>query len=105
VIPSADDALRVSRFTVLADAEPGLVPRPIEPLAKHGLIPHHLEAVAKDAAMRLSLGVELDSGAASLLAASLRRIVGIRTVPAEPARLRSRPWHQPEIDRLQQERA
>jgi hypothetical protein len=69
--PSAADVCRVSRCTVLADAEAGLLPRPIEPLAKHGLIPGRLEAVVEDAAVRLSLGVERDGGAASLLGASL----------------------------------
>ncbi|WP_019014900.1 hypothetical protein [Elioraea tepidiphila] len=81
----ADDVLRVRRFTVLADAEPGLLPRLIEPLAKRGLVPRRLEVVAEDATMRLSLSVELDGGAASLLGASLRAIVGVRTVLAEPA--------------------
>ena len=82
---SADDALRVRRFTVLAEAEPGLLPRLIEPLAKRGLVPTRLEAMADGATLRATLSVELDAAAAQLIGASLRAIVGVATVLTDPA--------------------
>jgi hypothetical protein len=82
-LPDAD-APRLRRFTVLGEAEPGLLPRLIEPLAKRGLIPRRLEAVVEGATMRVSLSVVLDSGCASHLAASLRATVGVIAVLADP---------------------
>ncbi|WP_439577514.1 hypothetical protein [Elioraea sp.] len=80
-----DDAWRVRRFTVLAQAEPGLLPRLIEPVAKRGLIPRRFEAIADEATLRVSLSIELDGKTASLLRASLRAVVGVATVLSEPA--------------------
>jgi hypothetical protein len=82
---TADDAPRLRRFSILAQAEPGLLPRLIEPLAKRGLVPTRLEAIAEGATLRATLSVELDGAAARLLGASLRAIVGVATVLTDPA--------------------
>lgn len=83
--PTADDTPRLRRFTVLAQAEPGLLPRLIEPLAKRGLVPTRLEAMADGAILRATLSVELDGAAAQRLGASLRAIIGVATVLTDPA--------------------
>ena len=72
------------RFTVLGEADPGLLSRLIEPFAKRGLMPPRLEAQSDGAVLRVSLAAELEADAAPLLAASLRAIVGVTTVLAEP---------------------
>lgn len=72
------------RFTVLGEAHPGLLSRLIEPFAKRGLMPRRLEAQSDGAVLRVSLAAELEADAAPLLAASLRAIVGVTTVLAEP---------------------
>lgn len=82
-LPDADAGSRLHRFTVLGEAEPGLLPRLIEPFAKRGLVPRHLHAVAGADGLRVSLAADLDGVTASLLAASLRATVGVATVLAE----------------------
>jgi hypothetical protein len=72
------------RFTVLGEADPGLLSRLIEPFAKRGLMPRRLEAQSDGVVLRVSLAAELEADAAPLLAASLRAIVGVTTVLAEP---------------------
>jgi hypothetical protein len=81
--PCADDAPRPRRFVVLGAAEPGLLPRLIEPFAKRGLVPRRLEAEAEGGSLRVSLAAELDAATAALIAASLRATVGVAAVLAE----------------------
>lgn len=78
-----DSGSRLRRFTVLGEAEPGLLPRLIEPFAKRGLLLRRLEASAEAEGLRVSLAAELDEAGASLLGASLRAIVGVTAVLAE----------------------
>lgn len=82
--PGADDAARPRRLIVLGAAEPGLLPRLIEPFAKRGLVPHRLEAEAEGGSLRVSLAAELDAATAARIAASLRATVGVAAVLAEP---------------------
>ncbi|WP_337876076.1 hypothetical protein [Elioraea sp.] len=79
----ADDAARLRRFTVLAAAEPGLLPRLIEPFAKRGLVPRRFEAAQEGDSLRVSFAAELDADTAARIAATLRTTVGVAAVLAE----------------------
>lgn len=72
------------RFTVLAEADPGLLSRLIEPFAKRGLMLRRFEAQSDGVGLRASLALDLEADAAALLADSLRAIVGVTTVLSEP---------------------
>jgi hypothetical protein len=79
----ADDAARLRRFTVLGAAEPGLLPRLIEPFAKRGLVPRRFEAAEEAGSLRVSVTAELDADTAALIAATLRATVGVAAVLAQ----------------------
>lgn len=73
-------------FYVTAQADPGLLPRLIEPFAKLGLVPSraHASAEAGDGCeLTADLRVAgVDRQTAHLLDKALRRVVGVRSVIA-----------------------
>ena len=73
-------------FFVTGEADPGLLPRLIEPFAKLGLVPARAHASAEDGDGReLSADLRVngvDRQTAHLLDNALRRVVGVRTVIA-----------------------
>ncbi len=74
----------VACFTVLAHADPGLLPRVLEPFAKRGLVPSRLHATADGPhgdEMTIDLQVTgMSAALAEQVAAFLRGLWGVSTV-------------------------
>jgi acetolactate synthase small subunit len=69
------------RFTVLADAEPGLLPRLLQPFAKRDLVPDAMEAARTGDTMRVTLSLDaMPADVVHLVEGNLRQIVGVRDV-------------------------
>ena len=83
------DAPRVAaRFTVIADAFPGLLPRVLEPFAKRDLIPDTVRVARQGAAMRTEITMEaMPLGMVHLVAGNLGQIIGVHRVEAMEGRV------------------
>lgn len=75
-----------AKYFVVADADPGLAPRLVEPFAKLGLVPSRLHLSTEDGAgeeISADLRVcRVDRMTAHLIDKALRRVVGVRQVIA-----------------------
>src|SRR5262245_46535724 len=84
--PCAGDTTVRAYFFVTAPADPGLLPRLIEPVAKLGAVPSRVHA-SREAGDGSELVVDLrlariDPRTASLIERALRAVVGVRQVMA-----------------------
>ena len=82
-VPSAVLALKRNSSTVRycfeADAEPGVLPRALELLAKRGLVPARVFAQAADDLLSVEIEVEgLEAATAEHVGRCLSQIVGVR---------------------------
>ena len=69
------------RYCFEADAEPGVLPRALELLAKRGLVPNRVFAQAADDALSVEIEVEgLAAETAEHVGQCLGQIVGVRAV-------------------------
>ena len=69
------------RYCFEADAEPGVLPRALELLAKRGLVPNRVFAQTADDALSVEIEVEgLATETAEHVGRSLGQIVGVRAV-------------------------
>ena len=69
------------RYCFEADAEPGVLPRALELLAKRGLVPNRVFAQAVDDALSVEIEVEgLAPETADHVGLCLGQIVGVRAV-------------------------
>ncbi len=69
------------RYCFEADAEPGVLPRALELLAKRGLVPNRVFAQAEDDLLSVEIEVEgLESDTAEHVGRSLGQIVGVRQI-------------------------
>jgi acetolactate synthase regulatory subunit len=69
------------RYCFEADAEPGVLPRALELLAKRGLVPARVFAQAADDALSVEIEVEgLEPETADHVGLCLGQIVGVREV-------------------------
>jgi acetolactate synthase small subunit len=69
------------RFTVLADAEPGLLPRLLQPFAKRDLTPDFMESTRTGAMLRVTLSLEaMPAEVVHLVEGNLRQVVGVHEV-------------------------
>ena len=69
------------RYCFEADAEPGVLPRALELLAKRGLVPARVFAQAVDDALSVEIEVEgLEPDTAEHVGLCLGQIVGVREV-------------------------
>lgn len=69
------------RYCFEADAEPGVLPRALELLAKRGLVPARVFAQAADDALSVEIEVEgLEPETADHVGFCLGQIVGVREV-------------------------
>jgi acetolactate synthase regulatory subunit len=85
---NADLPLVAARFTVVADAFPGLLSRVLEPLAKRDLIPDAVRATRDGATMRAEVSLTaMPLGMVHLVAGNLGQIVGVRRVEAMEGRV------------------
>lgn len=65
-------------FTVDAYAEPGLLPRLLQPFAKRDLTPDHMLARREGEMLRVELGMEaMPAGMVHLVAGNLGQVVGV----------------------------
>jgi acetolactate synthase small subunit len=69
------------RFTLMADAEPGLLQRLIQPFAKRYLIPDRFDAARVGAEMRVEIVMHaLPAEVVHLVEGNLRQVVGVHSV-------------------------
>ncbi|HEX3349269.1 MAG TPA: hypothetical protein VHS58_14315 [Acetobacteraceae bacterium] len=69
------------RFTVVADAEPGLLPRLLQPFAKRDLIPDRFDASRSGDRLRVDIVMQaLAADLVHLVEGNLRQIVGVQSV-------------------------
>ena len=69
------------RYCFEADAEPGVLPRALELLAKRGLVPNRVFAQTADDALSVEIEVEgLEPDTADHVGRCLSQIVGIRQI-------------------------
>lgn len=77
-----------ARFTVTADAFPGLLSRVLEPFAKRDLIPDLVRATRDGEAMRAEVALHaMPLGMVHLVAGNLGQIIGVRRVEAMEGRV------------------
>lgn len=74
-----DPPCRPVRFELLADAEPGLLPRLLAPFARRDLLPDEVRARRAGDAVRVEIGMAaMPSGMLHLVEGNLRQAVGVR---------------------------
>lgn len=83
-----EEPLVTARFTVTADAFPGLLSRLLEPFAKRDLIPDSVRAVREGAMMRAEVALQaMPLGMVHLVAGNLGQVIGVRRVEAMEGRV------------------
>ena len=74
-----DPPFRPVRFELLADAEPGLIPRALAPFARRSLTPDVVRAQRRGMAMLVEIRVDaMPSEVLHLIEDNLRQIVGVQ---------------------------
>jgi len=69
------------RFTILADAEPGVLPRLLQPFAKRDLTPDAMESVRNGDRLRVTLSLDaMPAEVVHLVEGNLRQVVGVHDV-------------------------
>ena len=69
------------RFTLVADAAPGLLPRLLQPFAKRDLNPDLFEATREGEEMRVQIGMDaMPAEMVHMVEGNLRQVVGVRQV-------------------------
>ncbi|MDP3414857.1 hypothetical protein [Falsiroseomonas sp.] len=82
------EPLCAARFTVMADAAPGLLPRILEPFAKRDLIPDVVRATRDGDAIRAEVTLHaMPLCMVHLVAGNLGQIIGVRRVEAMEGRV------------------
>jgi hypothetical protein len=82
------EPLVAARFTVTADAFPGLLARVLEPFAKRDLIPDAVRATREGEAMRAEVALHaMPLGMVHLVVGNLGQIIGVRRVEAMEGRV------------------
>jgi len=74
------------RFHLLAEAEPGLLPRLLVPFARRDLLPDRVSALRQGEVMRVEIAVDAMPGEmVHLVEGNLRQVVGVHGVRSECA--------------------
>jgi hypothetical protein len=69
------------RFSLVADAAPGLLPRVLAPFAKRDLTPDTLESWRTDGALHVEIGMAaMPAEMVHLVEGNLRQVVGVRSL-------------------------
>jgi acetolactate synthase small subunit len=69
------------RFTIVADAEPGVLPRLLQPFARRDLTPDAMECVRSGDLLRVTLSLDAMSAEfVHLVEGNLRQVVGVHDV-------------------------
>lgn len=80
-VVSAAPRARAVRFLLSADAEPGLLPRLLQPFAKRDLIPERVTAQRDGDVLHVEILLhDPEPGYADLVAGNLGQIVGVHDV-------------------------
>ncbi len=83
-----EEPLVAARFTILAEAFPGLLSRVLEPFAKRDLIPDAVRANRDGAMLRAEIALgAMPLGIVHLVAGNLGQIIGVRRVEAMEGRV------------------
>jgi acetolactate synthase regulatory subunit len=83
-----EEPLVAARFTVTAEASPGLLSRVLEPFAKRDLTPDTVRASRDGEAMRAEVALTaMPLGMVHLVAGNLGQIIGVRRVEAMEGRV------------------
>lgn len=76
---SSDPPFRSVRFEVLADAEPGLMPRALATFARRNLVPDLVRMQRRGTAMTVDIRMDaIPSDMLHLIEGNLRQIVGLQ---------------------------
>ena len=84
----SDTVLLTARFRVLADAEPGLLPRLLNPFAKRDLTPDLVTARREGASLRIEIACMMEAGMVHLVEGNLAQVVGVRRLETEEGAIR-----------------
>ena len=84
----SDTVLLSARFRVLADAEPGLLPRLLNPFAKRDLTPDLVTARREGATLRVEIACVMEAGMVHLVEGNLAQVVGVRRLETEEGAIR-----------------
>ncbi len=69
------------RFTLVADAGPGLLPRLLQPFAKRDLTPDTFESVRQGSDLRVEIVMhDMPAEMVHLVEGNLRQVVGVRSL-------------------------
>lgn len=70
------------RFTLLAEADPGLLPRLLQPFAKRDLVPDHFECHRMgDGGLRIEIAMKaMPAEMVHLVKGNLGQVVGVRSI-------------------------
>jgi hypothetical protein len=83
----SSSAVSAARFTVVAEAYPGLLSRVLEPLAKRDLTPDRLRAQREGDYLRVEIGLDaMPLEMLHLVAGNLGQIIGVLRVEAMEGR-------------------
>jgi acetolactate synthase small subunit len=83
-----EEPLVAARFTITADASPGLLSRVLEPFARRDLVPDSLRATRDGEAMRAEVALSaMPLDMVHRVAGNLGQIVGVRRVEAMEGRI------------------
>lgn len=83
-----EEPLVAARFTVVAEAYPGLLSRILEPLAKRDLVPDSLRAQRLGEMMRAEIALNaMPQVMVHLVAGNLGQIIGVQRVEAMEGRV------------------
>jgi len=84
----AEEPLVAARFTVVAEASPGLLSRILQPLARRGLMPDSLRATRQGETMRTEIALDaMPRCMVQLVAGNLGQIIGVHRVEAMEGRI------------------
>jgi acetolactate synthase small subunit len=88
--PAEPDAAPVTFcYSLLARAEPGVMPRVVELFAKRGLVPLKWHSTASGSALSIEIQIGgLEQDLADYIARCMRQIVGVETVLTSETHLR-----------------
>jgi hypothetical protein len=87
-----ESACRAVSYEMLADAEPGLLPRALAPFARRNLIPDRVQACRDGELVRLEIAMDaMPLTMLHLVEGNLRQIVGVQCVAVICAGLSIRP--------------
>ncbi|MES2710891.1 MAG: hypothetical protein V4653_04875 [Pseudomonadota bacterium] len=84
----SDTVLLAVRFRVLADAEPGLLPRMLNPFAKRDLTPDLMTARREGTMLRVEIACVMEADMVHLVEGNLGQVVGVRRLETEEGAIR-----------------